>query len=226
MHTKGLAFRTGDSDKGINALVLWASVAQHPYRFFRKPAEVPPDWLPVGDVDWTQAVLGRTLVPDYYPYWLTPWVRRNVWKQDKWPLGHRVFVKPADRHKRFTGFVSSGTWKKSKKGPLWCSEIVRFENEWRYYVAGGKVLAAHWYWGDESRTPEAPELGSIAHVIPDGWCGTVDLGHLSDGRLTLVEAHDPLSCGWYGPLNEGRVYAEWLDAGWKFLCAANSAPTT
>ena len=36
-----------------------------------------------------------------------------------------------------------------RNGPYSISEIVFFEEEWRYYVANGKIVAAHWYLGKE-----------------------------------------------------------------------------
>lgn len=85
-------------------------------------------------------------------------------------------------------------------------------NEWRYYIANGKVLAAEWYWGDEINTPDAPEF-PIA--VPESYCGAVDLGD-AKGTLTLVEANHPFACGWYG-VDKHERYIEWLAAGWKYM---------
>jgi hypothetical protein len=127
-------------------------------------------------------------------------------------MDKNIFVKPADKHKRFTGLITKGGYIKKKRGPYWCSEVVKFINEWRYYIANGKVLTGEWYWGDEVNTPDAPELNI---TIPNTFCGTLDFGTLDTGELALVEAHPPYSCGWYGKNNS--LYVEWLIKGWKYL---------
>jgi hypothetical protein len=208
-----MAFQCGDGGKDVSALTIWSTLERFPRAFYRKPADIPEGWLPVGNVDWLQGAFGRKITPDYYPGWLATILHRKIWQQDTWPLGHRIFVKPADSYKRFTGFVTTGTWKGRKKGPLWCSEPVRFVNEWRYYIQAGSVVAAHWYWGDDGETtPEAP---TFPLPIPPDYHGAVDLGTYPDGRLALVEANHPFSCGWYGPLSDGTIYAHWLEAGYN-----------
>lgn len=214
VRASGIAFRFGDADKGVSALSLWCVREKIPFRFFRREKDVPDGWLPFGNVLWTEAILGRRLMPDYLPEFLKGFVFRKTWPQDKWPLGQVCHVKPLERYKRFTGFVTRGTWKGAKKGPLLCSEPVTFLNEWRFYVANGVVLAAHWYWGDQEKTPDAPEIGVS---WPTMFCGSVDFGQRDDGRIELIEAHHPIACGWYGSLNDGAVFAQWLDEGWASL---------
>lgn len=105
-------------------------------QLFSRP-DIPLGWIACGNVDWVDRVLNVTREPDYYPDFLAAWIKRRIWRQEKWPLGQRVFVKPVDRSKRFTGFVTNGSWRGKKKGPYWCSEVVTFTNEWRFYVANG-----------------------------------------------------------------------------------------
>ena len=35
--------------------------------------------------------------------------------------------------------------------------------------------------------------------------------------ITLVEAHHPFSCGWYGSQQEEDLYIKWITNGWAFL---------
>ena len=101
-----------------------------PYKFCRRPEESPQDYIPVGNVLWCEHFLDKTItIPDYYPEFLSSFLKREIWLSERWPLGKKVFIKPADRHKRFTGFITSGTYRKKKRGPFWCSEIVQFKNE-------------------------------------------------------------------------------------------------
>ena len=213
---KGFVFRTGtNSDHEVCTVALWASAHKIPWRFQGLSDPLPdPNWVPVGTVDFVERHLGRGVPPDYFPSFLSSWVKRRVWTTDKWPYGERVFIKPADRHKRFTGFITKGGWKGKKRGSYVCSEIVRFTNEWRYYVANGKLVTARWYWGDDVNTPPAP---SIDVEWPADWCGTADFGTYEDGTIALVEANSPFSTGWYGSQLEGEPYVGWLLSGWDWL---------
>lgn len=148
--------------------------------------------------------------PDYYPKWLTSYLYRKVWKDDKWVLGKRFFVKPADKYKRFTGFVTYGTYAKKKKPPFWYSDIVSFTNEWRYYISNGKVLCGEWYWGEKEQ--EAPKL---LFDIPVTYSGALDFGILTTGEFALVESQHPFACGWYG--KSIALYAQWLIDGWIYM---------
>ena len=178
----------------------------------RDPKDVPPGYTPSGTVEWVLAVLGKKVVPDYYPDFLQPYLCRKVWKTDEWPLGSKVFIKPADKYKRFTGFVTNGGYSKKKKSPYWCSEVVHFKNEWRYYISNGKVVSSGWYWGDEVNQPPPPELPM---KLPEDYCRALDFGFLIDGRFALVEAQHPFACGWYG--TNHKAYAQWLIDGWEYM---------
>ena len=207
----GFGFATGDASHEVQTLALHANRERIPRRFFGAARDVPADWTPCGSVEWVCQVLGRELTPEYYPDFLSSWLHRRVWRQDQWPVAPS-FCKPADRFKRFNGFVFNGD-APFESGPLWCSELVSFRDEWRFYVARGQLLAAHWYAGDNNLTPAAPRI-DIAW--PAGWCGAADFGQLADGRLALVESHAPIACGWYGRLSDGAVFADWLSAGWDW----------
>jgi hypothetical protein len=199
--------------KEESSIMHYCVLNRVPYKICRKPEDSPEGYIPCGTVEWCEKFLPKEkTVPDYYPEFLKDHLFRKVWKADKWPLGQRVFIKPADSHKRFSGKISTGKYKGKKRGPYWCSEIVSFTNEWRYYVADGKVLTGEWYLGDEINEPNAPEL-SIK--VPEGYCGALDFGALTTGELALVEAQPPYACGWYGKKHE--LYVEWLIKGWKFL---------
>lgn len=184
-----------------------------PRKICRCREDAPEGYIPVGTVKWCDQFLPKErVVPDYYPEFLAPYLYRRVWRTDTWPLGKKVFIKPADIHKRFDGFITSGTYKGKKKPPFWCSEIVSFQDEWRYYVADGKILTGEWYWGDQEKTPDAPVLNV---PIPAGFCGSLDFGTLNTGEFALVEVHPPYACGWYG--KDHKLYVEWLIKGWEYM---------
>jgi len=183
------------------------------FKVFQKPKDVPQDFVPVGNVKWVSEVLGKKEVPNYYPTFLQPYLFRKVWRADKWPYGQRVFIKPADCHKRFTGFITNGTWKGKKKGPYWCSEIVNFVSEWRWYIAGGKIYDARWGSGEKELIPF--QVSQIKW--PSDYYAAVDFGLLSTGEIALIESNSPFACGWYGPTGEGKNYCEWLAESWNYL---------
>lgn len=211
-YCKGFAIQQTRNDWEGKSLSFVAALEKIPTRLINNPKMVEDGWVPSGTVPWVTSVLGRPIVPDYFPEFLKKdWVKRKVWYQEKWPL-YRTFIKPADRHKRFTGFITSGRWSGKKRGPYWCSEVVNFVDEWRYYVSYGKLLGGYWYWGNGDEPKDAPDLNI---TYPDNWCGTADFGMMEDGSIELIECHPPFACGWYGKKHE--QYAEFLTLGWKWI---------
>ena len=198
--------------KEASAIIQYAILEQIPYKMVKDINSIPKDCIPVGSVEYCLKALGRKIKPDYYPEFLKQYLYREVWETNIWTLGKKLFIKPADRYKRFNGFVTNGGYKGKKRPPYWCSEIVKFNNEWRYYVANGKILTGEWYSGDEINTPDAPLLDI---EIPDNYCGAIDFGELSTGKLALVEANHPFACGWYG--KDYKLYAEWIIKGWEYM---------
>ena len=146
-------FATGQrSDSEEISVRIYAERHGIPYKKFGRPSEVPDGWLAVGTIEWVLQVTGWDIgAEDNYPSWLSDFFHRRIWKADTWPLQETVFIKPADKLKRFNGRVTDGSYKGKKKGPYWCSDVVKFTDEWRYYVSNGKVLAAGWYSRSEER---------------------------------------------------------------------------
>jgi hypothetical protein len=216
----GIAIETSDgASEEAACMRLFAEANGIPWRYISRPEDVPHGWVASGSARWTEAVLqlqcqGRggnhVTKPDYYPAFLAPWLKRKTWETDTWPRRCGVFVKPADRHKRFTGFVTRGSWRDKKKGPFVCSEVVTFTDEWRYYVENGRVVAAEWYSG--AAEGSAPRLDI---EWPPDFCGAVDFGRFPSGDIGLIEANPPYSCGWYGPRSEFSVFARWILHGWQ-----------
>lgn len=174
--------------------------------------------VPVGSVEFVEKFIGQRK-PFYYPTFLQDWFKREIWYSDTSP-SRECFIKPADSHKRFDAticYVGMGaktcSLEQEDCGPFWCSDVVSFKEEWRYYVANGKILAAYWYLGEEKEI-DPPELNV---QWPKYFCGAVDFGRLSTGEIALVENNLPYGCGWYGPYSEGKVYGRWLEEGFEFL---------
>ena len=178
--------------------------------YFGKPKN--ENDVPLGSVEWIENIIGRRS-PDYYPIYLAEYLHREVGYMKYWPLDKRLFIKPADSYKRFTGFVTNGKRSKSKQGPFVWSTPVKFVQEWRYYVANGQVLTTGWYAG-ANEDEEAPELPM---ELPSKVYGAFDFGRLSTGESALVEYQHPFACGWYGDSKDHSKYLQWLVEGWKWL---------
>lgn len=172
-------------------------------------------YLPVGSVEWVEGILlnvfGISIIPDYYPDFLNEFLYRNVWYSDKNPKSE-CFVKPADRYKRFNGQI----FNESLEGPFWCSDIIEFVNEYRFYIANSEILCGWWYSGDESKIDYCPTLD---FKFPDLFCGAVDFGETVDGKLALIESHHPYAIGWYG--DDHHNYYKFLVDGWNSLIGSS-----
>jgi hypothetical protein len=221
-----IIIQSGFRDRGVTALV-----GRTPY-LFRQKAELMEGEVPLGSVEWVEEILGRTVTPDYFPEFLHGHIHRT-WRTDtKWPVGERCFIKPSHRHKAWKAEVYSGHGDISdKSGPYLISEVSRFRNEYRYYVANGKVLSGWWYWGDsqcEEQVHEDPEVIPDAPILPDiawprDYCGAVDFGELWDtGEIALIEANAPFSCGWYGESSHIQDYITFLVAGWRHILSTTT----
>lgn len=210
---KGFQLQKGDNSPESKQIHFYCLMNDIEIKRFSCKENLPKDYVPSGSVEYCERVLGYRPKPDYYPEWLNKHLYRKVWQSREWILGERYFIKPADRHKRFNGFITQGTYSKKKKPPFWYSEIVGFVNEWRYYISRGKNLGGWWYQGSHEDLI-APELKID---IPDNFYGTLDFGSTSFGKLALVEVHPPYACGWYGSQNEIEIYLQWLIDGWEYL---------
>ena len=105
-----------DSKESL-AIVYAASNYKIPVRIVSNYKDVLDNWVALGSVEFVEKALGRNIIPNYYPEFLNNYLNRDVWKADKWPLGKIVFIKPADRYKRFNGLITNGGYKKKKKKP-------------------------------------------------------------------------------------------------------------
>lgn len=197
---------------------LFCMMNNIPYKIFIKASDVqsyPNDYIiPFGSTKWFELCTNWKIIPNYYPEFLSSWLGRKVWQADSWPLNQKVFIKPADSHKRFNGRITTGGYHGKKRGPYWCSEIVHFVDEWRYYIADGKVIYAGWYIGSTDEDKPAPDLDIS---WPTDYTGAVDFGRTDDNRILLIEAHEPYSCGWYGRVNDYQIYGNWVIKGWDYL---------
>jgi hypothetical protein len=184
-------------------------------KYFDRGIETTIDMIPVGTIDWVQACLKKKIIPNYYPEFLHHLLYRKIWYANDWPFLKDVFVKPYDKPKRFNSKITTGIGgcKRKRKGPYWCSELMKFVNEWRYYIVNGKIVYVGWYQGND---PEQKPF-ELKVNIPSHWCGCIDMGLTNDGKYALVEAGEPYAMGWYGSLDECEIYTNFIIEGNKYI---------
>lgn len=223
---------SGHSTRESLAVQIHAMDLKLPCLFVSDAGKVPAGWMAMGGVEFVEAVMGKTIVPENFPLFCKELVGRKWWIEEQEPSwGKTALVKPADRHKRFPATLCLPG--NAPASPPWIvQETVKFLTEYRYYINAGNVTTASWYptvkppaSGDnphELQTnepeviPEAPPLPPSLN-IPSDWHGTLDFGETHDGRFLLVEAHTPYACGWYGEQKDNHLYASWLISGWESL---------
>ncbi|MGE0791570.1 MAG: ATP-grasp domain-containing protein [Sandaracinaceae bacterium] len=161
-----------------------------------------------------------------YPPSLAPLLGRRVWRSTLDAVlesGERVFVKPAEREKRFTGFVVGGTpggfeaFGASRRLPVFCSEVVAFDSEHRAYVVHGEVRAVCRYAGVEADVPRGLLYDAIARLDAAGErvAGfAIDVGLTADGRWLLVECNDGFGLGRYDGVS-AEDYTDLICARWR-----------
>ena len=208
---KGFILEPHDNSPEANKLIYYCII--NDFKFI-KSKEYDKNYIPLGSIEFIENILGFSPVPNYYPDWLKHKLYRNVFQSNEWILGKKYFVKPADKHKRFNGFITKGTYSKKKKPPFWYSDIIHFENEFRYYILNGKNLGGFWYNG--INTEQELIVPNLDFKIPETFTGTIDMG-LVKNELVLVECHPPYSCGWYGTYENFEIYLKWIINGWKYL---------
>jgi hypothetical protein len=205
-----------------------------PKQLTRRRVEIAPETLIVGSIPTTETALKQLgvvpPVPEDYPVELHEFLYRRVWKSTLRTVlrhiedGHPpVFIKPATRRKRFTGLVFSDLSESyqlegaSGQTPIWCSQLVDWQSEWRVFVLHGKILGIQSYRGDARTRPDTAVVETLCAL----WVATgrascafaLDVGVLATGETALVEVNDGFSLGRYGlPV---ALYTDMVIARWE-----------
>ena len=219
-------------------LLTTEQLLAHPPKFSR-------DDLVVGDFDWTRFALKQLGVampePPDYPACLQHLLHRKIWTttladvaaQLRASPGERLFLKPSEDTKAFSGLVASADeWVdylvESFPGalPVVCSELVEMLSEYRVYCVAGKPRAVCRYLGPEEPALDAAVVEEAARLLresaegaPLQGCG-IDFAvmRLADGRVVtgLVEVNDGYSLGAYEGVS-AKDYTDMLVARWARL---------
>lgn len=128
----------------------------------RKRTPITHDDLPAGSIPFMIQAMRRLKidVPQElsYPPSLQSWFHRTIKRDVLWRVRQRlaltqepIFIKPADDDwKKFTGFVATDAndyriIKASKYTPVWTSEPITIQSEWRVYVVMGEIRSTQFY---------------------------------------------------------------------------------
>jgi hypothetical protein len=187
----------------------------------------------VGDVWRALTMLGKPEPePLDYPPALGDFLGRKIWRTtlaEVRSMVEPVFVKPV-AYKAFTGFVWTADASSRRHlvthgddTPVWCSERVSFEAEYRAFVLYRKVIGVRLYKGDWSKAPSRDIVEAAVKAMgrraPHAYC--LDWGVADTGKTLLVEANDSFAFGHYGlaPVS----YARMLSARWHELASTSEA---
>jgi hypothetical protein len=203
-------------------------------RLARRQLALAPDTLVMGFVPVVTGALRQLGVPvpepNDYPICLRPLLRRRVWESTVGDVtsavhdGHfgRAFVKPRGRVKHFTGLVidsPADLWhlgNTSRREPVYCSEVVNWVSEYRFFVVRGRLVGACAYAGDAARIPDEGVVRAAIEALEDSGEARagygIDFGVLASGETALVEMNDGFSLGAYG-LDDGP-YTDLVIARW------------
>lgn len=166
-------------------------------------------------------------IPDIldYPNCLKSFLKREIREATFGSIrkhNERIFAKPKDVHKLFTGQVFEAfynTENLSDDLKVWISTPINFDVEYRCFVHNHELIYSSCYKGDFKKTINYHEVQRAIDIYsennaPVAYC--MDFG-LYNGQTTLVEVNDCYSLGCYG-LNPIK-YAKMIADRWKEICS-------
>lgn len=195
--------------------------------------------LPVGSVEFVRAALKvgghKEPEPMGFPSALRQFYCRRIEQVSVAEARvQRCFVKPVQT-KLFTGFVHQSDGAQydehdqeqldvfnnlPEKTPVWVSDIVTWQSEYRYYVDGIKVLGWARYDQNESNDVPTPSLAfvqSVVKTLRKRHPYALDVGVLAGGQSAVVEINDAWALGLYqGALTPER-YLRFLADRWSSM---------
>lgn len=192
--------------------------------------EFVQEWCRHMDLSLPQSSLG---FPDFFQ----PFLHRNIREGTFGEALPSEFVKPC-AVKRFTGGIKSTISEEIPTNePVWISDSVPFESEFRFYiydfVTGPKILGWARY-DDTSFNNPGPDFGLVEDVAeeyhrnlgPSAY--SIDIGWRSDiGRYSLIETNDAWALGLYENTDRQssppsrQAYADMIVSRWRQILFCN-----
>jgi len=194
--------------------------------------------LPVGSVEFVRHAMeiGGIKEPENlsYPEKSKKYWHRNIRVCKRDDIVNSAFVKPV-KTKLFTGFcyyrgkdISQYSEHDQEQLRIFMSEntadelmyvsdIVSWQNEWRYYVMNGKIVGSARY-DDLEIDDIEPNQNVVNECINDLDIihpYAIDFGVMNDGTTALVEVNDAWAIGLYRGAMSGAEYLDFLSERWK-----------
>lgn len=196
--------------------------------------------FPVGSVEFVRRAMelaGIAEPPNLsYPDRCEQFLGRRLWRGRAADVATRQFVKPVAT-KAFTGFVFDPSVPDEQRcehdreqlaafrqlpadAMVWCSEVVQFVSEWRYYVLDGEIIGQARYddYEDENApSPKASVVDKCIRALTLDHPYALDVGVTTDGRTLLVEVNDAWAIGLYRRVMPNELYLQFLKTRWDDL---------
>lgn len=160
-----------------------------------------------------------------YPEVLTKYLGRKVWEAtmgDVRDVDEPIFIKPKEQ-KLFTGHIrhlNTSFFHLTKTAfvpddaPVFCSELVYFDSEYRVFVLENKIVGSKQYNGTYRKLPDYDivdaAINDYAPTAPAAY--SIDFGITNDDRTLMIEVNDAYSLGSYGL--PSISYAKMIEARW------------
>jgi hypothetical protein len=203
----------------------------------RNRTPITPDDLVAGSIPFIIQALHKLKIDVplemSYPPSLHPWLHRRVTRDVLWRVRQRlayaqepIFIKPAEEGwKKFTGFVAMDAndyriVKASKYTPIWTSNPIKIQSEWRAYVVMGEIRSIQYYDGDVHIQPDREEIARavttvvLSNEAPPAFA--IDFGVDGEGNTILIELNGGFSVGAYGDVSS-KDYWDMAATYWYFL---------
>ena len=188
----------------------WLRGTKHTtYRMQTDTTPIQRDEIPVGSIDWTQAVSGTTIRPMNLPENCCgtlfaprgPCKRLNRAELEKELKTRPLFVKSDTKAKAWPSMVARSVLEVPIDGRYFCSPVVDFNEEWRIFVFNQEILDVKQYGGSWEQPLTQAEIKYIKQSLLRAAIPlpayTVDVGRTENG-MEWIEVHPFIACGLYG----------------------------
>jgi ATP-grasp domain, R2K clade family 2 len=212
-------------------------------QIFRRQLPLDNQSLVVGDLDCIRGALQQLDIQlpqlNEYPASLESLLHRRIWRSTLGNLEssllsgmmtQSVFAKPANRCKRFTGFVihDEGDLYRvgnvSRREQIFCAEVVSWLSEYRIYVVKSKVRSVDFYSGNPQIKIDVNVVDQAIDMLDqsqESYAGyAIDFGVLSSGETALIEMNDGFAIGAY-QINS-QDYTDLILSRWEELLLSNN----
>lgn len=180
------------------------------YRLQEDTQPIRINEIPVGSIEWTEKVSGKSLLPANLPvpFRCPPFASRPVWDGDRAELAKKLesgplFVKSATKVKGFPPLVAKKIEDVPDDTLYFFSTVVNPVAEWRAFIYKGQIIDVRRYigsWDEDLNREEIQAFKSqvAAANLPYTAC-TIDFARISgSSQPEWIEIHNFICVGLYG----------------------------